>query len=136
MNLSVPHPWHTNPLATHRHAVARAAINRGDLAVGSALLREATVREPGNVEAWLNLGIIAVRQSDWGNAQHCDLVARQLGHPQAVDFLVWLRQRETSGKKEVAAIFCERVDACTSQDLGRVWLLAVSAMKATPTRPR
>ena len=73
---------------------ALAAIKRGDLDAGSTLLREVTAREPGNADAWLNLGIIAVRRRDWDNARRCGLVARQLGHPQADTFLVWLHQQE------------------------------------------
>ena len=75
---------------------ALAAIKRGDLDAGSALLREVTAREPGNAEAWLNLGIIAVRRRDWGNARRYGLAARQLGHPQADTFLAWLHQQEAN----------------------------------------
>lgn len=77
---------------------ALAAIGRDDLVAGKAMLLEITTREPTNAEAWLSLGIIATRQRDWVGARRCGLAAYHFGHPQADNFLIWLHQRETSGK--------------------------------------
>ena len=72
---------------------ALAAVQRGDLVAASAMLRELTEREPSNAEAWLTLGLVATRQRDYGDARLSFQVAQTLGHPEAAQFLAWLRRQ-------------------------------------------